>query len=397
MKKFLTACCLGLLFSLTVPLGVQAAEQNVFKPEGGGYRIVFPTNSTELYHTTTGVRFLLGKTQLVNADVYTLSNYLAVPRRNYSAQQTADLEKFILNVQDYPDFTMDKGPAKVSNTNVKTPVQPNKANQAVKNAPHTVLNKTLGPKAEPDKRVKPKALVTSPYDDVYNFVLQPPAKVKINRDFVIGKAYQLKNDKLLVIRISSPMSEKAMAKANLNVLTSDLKLSKPKYPEENTLTSALFGYKLNLPTGWHAYTQNADNIIWAKSLSSVHNDEALIRAFKTNEFANFAKADAQGLATEEKAFVEKITKFTPNITVVRHQAVVIDGMNASIVESTDSVDLKKVFIVNAYVFSKDGIAYQIRFNTDDTINYDLKTKSYISAIQSFKRVRNAIPVNRFKK
>ena len=55
-------------------------------------------------------------------------------------------------------------------------------------------------------------------------------------------------------------------------------------------------------------------------------------------------------------------------------------------ETTNSVDLKKIFVINAYFFGKDNIGYQLRFSTDDTINYEMKLKSFKNAVRSFKEV-----------
>ena len=131
----------------------------------------------------------------------------------------------------------------------------------------------------------------------------------------------------------------------------------------------------------------SENVIMAKSLSTVHNDDALIRAFKTNQYADLANADAKSLPAIEKAFVDKITQYTTNVTVIKHKPVTVDGLNGSIIESTDNIDLKKVFVVNAYLFDKKGMGYQMRFNTDDTINYDLKLKAFENAILSFKLLK----------
>jgi hypothetical protein len=207
----------------------------------------------------------------------------------------------------------------------------------------------------------------------------------MSHDFITGKAYQLRKDKLLILRVSSPKNEGQIATGLLRSLTGSLKLSKPKYPEDNQISVAVSGYKLSMPFGWHPYTMKVNNILMLKSLSSVHNDEGMLRSFKTNAYADFANAGPGNINAAAEAFVKQITKYTPNITVTKHEAFVADGTNGCIIQTTDSEDLKKIFVVNGYLFSKDGYGYQLRFSTDDTINYDIKVQSFVKAIKSFKR------------
>ena len=343
MIKTLKLATLTAAVLMSFALCANAAEKTTFQPESGGYRVEIPTTITEIYRTTQGVRYVEG-TQLVNMDIYPLPNFIANPIKNYSEQQANDFKKFLADIEDYPGFTLDKSALDEKN----------------------MLSKD---------------------EQGYSFTLNPPANSKIARNFIIGKAYQLSDELLLVIRISAPEKDKILAKSTLENLADNLKLSKPKYIEDNIIKAKQLDYEITLPNRWHAFTLLADNIIMAKSLSSVHNDKAMIRSFRTKEFTAMANADAKSLPAEEKAFVEKITKFTPNVNILRHEAVVANGINGAIIESTEVIDLKKTFIVNAYFFTKDECAYQIIFDTDDTINSELKIKAFKNAIMTFQRTK----------
>jgi len=362
MKKTLKLTALTLFTVISFAFQVNAAEKAAFQPESGGYSLELPANRTEIYRTTKGIRYMVG-TQLVNADIYSLPNFLSVPMKNYSAQQIADFEKFISDIEDFPGFTLEK-----SALDQET----------------TTLSKKLTESKKDLSKFTPKLVLNENY---YAFTLKPPANSTVARNFIIGKAYQLKNDKLFVIRVSAPLKDKLTAQQTLSNLTNNLKVSKPKYSEDNVIAAQQMNYEITLPSGWHAFTLLADNIIMAKSLSSVHHDEVMIRSFKTQEYSNFANANEQDLPAEAAAFVEKITKFTPNVSVTKQEPITINGINGVIIESTDNVNLKKIFVVNAYFFAKDGSAYQIMFNTDDTINYDLKISAFKNAVNSFKKTK----------
>lgn len=64
------------------------------------------------------------------------------------------------------------------------------------------------------------------------------------------------------------------------------------------------------------------------------------------------------------------------------------SLNGSMSECTDSGDLKKVFVVNTYLMNARGNGYMIRYQTDDTINYDLKLKAFKQSVESFSLLQN---------
>ena len=402
MRKRFTSLLLATAVILGAAYSAQAfAEQRYFKPESGGYRLSIPAGAQEIYHTTTGIRFVVGKNQLVSADIYSMPNFISVPVEKYSQEQKKDLAAFIQKTLDFSDFkflpqSVKPTPLIKNSTGSGAQVQVNPQGslksrlEALRSVDKPTT--TTAP-AKTDKDTKPTtADIQIGNNADLSFAMQAPQESTLHRKYLAGRGYQLLNDKMLIITVASPEAEKNIAQAGLAAVTNDLKPTKPRYPEYNIITSGLLGMEIELPAGWHGYTLKADNIIFARSLSSVHEDNAMVRSFKTNEFADFAQADANSLKDAENNFVDKITKYTPNISIVKHEPVIIDGLNGSIIQFTDSDDLKKVFVVNTYLFTKDGIGYQIRFNTDDTINYDLKMQAFTGAIKSFRRI-NTIATN----
>ena len=171
-------------------------------------------------------------------------------------------------------------------------------------------------------------------------------------------------------------------------MTSDLKLSKVRYTDVNLLTVPKERYHIEIPSGWRVYTVRADNVLFARSLSSVHTDNMMIREISDDSFRNLGSADASNLAQAENEFIEKITQYTPNVTILRHEPVTVGDLRGSLSESTDNEDLKKAFIFNAYLLNPAGKGYMIHFQTDDTINYDLKLKAFKQSVESFTLTRD---------
>ena len=47
-----------------------------------------------------------------------------------------------------------------------------------------------------------------------------------------------------------------------------------------------------------------------------------------------------------------------------------------------------MFVVNTYLMNARGNGYMIRYQTDDTINYDLKLKAFKQSVESFSLLQN---------
>lgn len=362
--------CLGLIQAGTAGA---AASKNTYKPASGGYTLTVPPGSREIYHTSTGIRFTVGKDFLVSADLYTLPSFVSVPMKQYSSEQKKDFKKFLGKIQDQENDTIqDEG----SSRNFGS--QP-----ALDGILGEKLRKYRATSGEPEPQKKDKK-----EQDSYTYVAVPQDKLRTHRPFLIGRAYQPEKNVLLVVNVSAPENLEAAARAALQSLCADLTLSRVNYTDVNLLTVPGMGYEMEIPSGWRMYTLRADNVLLGRSLSSVHTDGLLIREFSDDTFAELGNSTPEGLKEAEDAFIQKVTRYTPNITVLRHQPISVGSLNGSMSECTDSGDLKKVFVVNTYLMNARGNGYMIRYQTDDTINYDLKLKAFKQSVESFSLLQN---------
>ena len=175
----------------------------------------------------------------------------------------------------------------------------------------------------------------------------------------------------------------------LESICASLPLSKVKYTDINLLTVPGMGYEMEIPSGWRMYTVRADNVLFGRTLSSVHTDSLMIREFSDHTFAELGNSTPQRLKEVENTFIQKVTRYTPNVTILHHEPITVGTLNGSLAESTDNDgDLKKLFIVNTYLMNAQGNGYQIRYQTDDTINYDLKLRAFRQSIESFTLLKN---------
>lgn len=346
-----------------------AAPKNTYKPASEGYTLTVPPGSKEIYHTSTGIRFTVGKDFLVSADLYTLPSFVSVPMKQYSAEQQKEFKKFLGKIQDQENDT----------------IQEEGGSQAL--GSQSSLNGMLGEKlrkyratAGRTETVKPEKREAS---DTYTYVAVPEDKLRTHRPFLIGRAYQPERNVLLLVNVSAPENLEAAARSALQSLCSDLALSRVKYTDVNLLTVPGMGYEMEIPSGWRMYTLRADNVLFGRSLSSVHTDGLMIREFSDDTFAELGNSTPEGLKEAENAFIQKVTRYTPNITVLHHEPISVGTLNGSMAECTDTGDLKKVFVVNTYLMNPQGNGYQIRYQTDDTINYDLKLKAFKQSVESF--------------
>ena len=346
-----------------------AAPKNTYKPASGGYTLTVPPGSKEIYHTSTGIRFTVGKDFLVSADLYTLPSFVSVPMKQYSQEQKKEFKKFLGKIQDQENDTIqDEG----SSRNFGS---------------HPSLEGILGEKLRKYRAtaggLEPKEKESKKGQDSYTYVAVPEEKLRTHRPFLIGRAYQPEKNVLLVVNVSAPENLEAAARSALQSLCSNLTLSRVKYTDVNLLTVPGMGYEMEIPSGWRMYTLRADNVLFGRSLSSVHTDGLMIREFSDDNFAELGNSSPEGLKEAEEAFIQKVTRYTPNITILHHEPISVGTLNGSMAECTDSGDLKKVFIVNTYLMNPQGNGYQIRYQTDDTINYDLKLKAFKQSVESF--------------
>lgn len=344
-----------------------AAPKNTYKPASGGYTLTVPPGSKEIYHTSTGIRFTVGKDFLVSADLYTLPSFVSVPMKQYSQEQKKEFKKFLGKIQDQENDTIqDEGSSRNFGSYPSL--------EGILGEKLRKYRATAG-ELEPKESKKGK--------DSYTYVAVPEEKLRTHRPFLIGRAYQPEKNVLLVVNVSAPENLETAARSALQSLCSDLTLSRVKYTDVNLLTVPGMGYEMEIPSGWRMYTLRADNVLFGRSLSSVHTDGLMIREFSDDTFAELGNSTPEGLKEAEEAFIQKVTRYTPNITILHHEPISVGTLNGSMAECTDSGDLKKVFIVNTYLMNPQGNGYQIRYQTDDTINYDLKLKAFKQSVESF--------------
>lgn len=352
------------VLGLSIQHPAMAAAPQRYTPKSGGFTMTIPPGSTELYHTTTGVRFKVGEDFLISADLYTLPSFISVPMKQYSGEQKRELSKFLKKIQDDQDNTI------VGMDDKATGQTTDKA--------ALLRDKLHGKKNNPSAQLE-KEMQAGCYD--FRSVPKDPEKTR--RPFIIGRAYQTQKNNLCVVTVRTTQANEEAGKEASKAITKDLDLKKIHYTDENILTDPNLGFQMEIPSGWRIYTLRADNVLFGRSLSSVHTDSMMIRRLSDDSFKELGSATKATINEAEKNFIEKITSYTPNITILHHEPIIVGDLRGSLSQSTDNEDLKKVFLLNAYLLNPQGEGYVIHFQTDDTINYDLKLSAFKRAVQSF--------------
>lgn len=352
------------VLGLSIQHPAMAAAPQRYTPKSGGFTMTIPPGSTELYHTTTGVRFKVGEDFLISADLYTLPSFISVPMKQYSGEQKRELSKFLKKIQDDQDNTI------VGMDDKATGQTTDKA--------ALLRDKLHGKKNNPSAQLE-KEMQAGCYD--FRSVPKDPEKTR--RPFIIGRAYQTQKNNLCVVTVRTTQANEEAGKEALKAITKDLDLKKIHYTDENILTDPNLGFQMEIHSGWRIYTLRADNVLFGRSLSSVHTDSMMIRRLSDDSFKELGSATKATINEAEKNFIEKITSYTPNITILHHEPIIVGDLRGSLSQSTDNEDLKKVFLLNAYLLNPQGEGYVIHFQTDDTINYDLKLSAFKRAVQSF--------------
>lgn len=352
------------VLGLSIQHPAMAAAPQRYTPKSGGFTMTIPPGSTELYHTTTGVRFKVGEDFLISADLYTLPSFISVPMKQYSGEQKRELSKFLKKIQDDQDNTI------VGMDDKATGQTTDKA--------ALLRDKLHGKKNNPSAQLE-KEMQAGCYD--FRSVPKDPEKTR--RPFIIGRAYQTQKNNLCVVTVRTTQANEEAGKEALKAITKDLDLKKIHYTDENILTVPNLGFQMEIPSGWRIYTLRADNVLFGRSLSSVHTDSMMIRRLSDDSFKELGSATKATINEAEKNFIEKITSYTHNITILHHEPIIVGDLRGSLSQSTDNEDLKKVFLLNAYLLNPQGEGYVIHFQTDDTINYDLKLSAFKRAVQSF--------------
>lgn len=83
------------------------------------------------------------------------------------------------------------------------------------------------------------------------------------------------------------------------------------YTDENILTDPNLGFQMEIPSGWRIYTLRADNVLFGRSLSSVHTDSMMIRRLSDDSFKELGSATKATINEAEKNFIEKSQAIHP--------------------------------------------------------------------------------------
>lgn len=118
----------------------------------------------------------------------------------------------------------------------------------------------------------------------YDFRSVPKDPEKTRRPFIIGRAYQTQKNNLCVVTVRTTQANEEAGKEALKAITKDLDLKKIHYTDENILTDPNLGFQMEIPSGWRIYTLRADNVLFGRSLSSVHTDSMMIRRLSDDSF-----------------------------------------------------------------------------------------------------------------
>mgnify|MGYP000573883045 FL=1 len=170
----------------------------------------------------------------------------------------------------------------------------------------------------------------------YDFRSVPKDPEKTRRPFIIGRAYQTQKNNLCVVTVRTTQANEEAGKEALKAITKDLDLKKIHYTDENILTDPNLGFQMEIPSGWRIYTLRADNVLFGRSLSSVHTDSMMIRRLSDDSFKELGSATKATINEAEKNFIEKITSYTPNITILHHEPIIVGDLRGSLSQSTDN-------------------------------------------------------------
>ncbi|MEG1726305.1 MAG: hypothetical protein RR089_01835 [Acidaminococcaceae bacterium] len=335
MVKIIHYMLFTFLSMLLLTANVFAAPAT-YKSPAGGYELTLPTERINVFSTPTELRFY-HKNFLVSLDVLNLPASLKADNPSkLSGEELLTLEQLLLTTQDYPGYKVTKS-----------------------------------------------QLNTVDDEGSYRLTLQNNNKLITNRDFVLAENIFSATGKLLTLRINCNLKDAAGAEQLLQTLSSNLKVSAPKEVKNNTLINNYCGYTIDLPLAWHTQTLNADNICFSVPLNDKTNTNGIIRTFATTDYATFSRAKNQELNKEETKFVERMSKFAENTTITKHKPVIISGLNGVLIEKTIKKDATTCKVIDCYLFTKSK-GYQIKFTTNDSVNYPVQLKNFTTAINSFK-------------
>ena len=203
----------------------------------------------------------------------------------------------------------------------------------------------------------------------------------LNKEKLLTDTIFINSKNLFVISAFTPNSENEKAASLLSTILNSAKINDAKEPKNNYFTNNAAGYALNLPNGWHNKSGNTYNIIQLKKADN--QVSGTIRAFTTNEYAQYAKAAEPELSKLENQFMERMTKYTTNQTIINHKPININGLNGILIEKTINTQDEITNMLECYLFTTNK-GYQINFSSKDKKQYDGSKKDFLDSISSFK-------------
>lgn len=340
MKNKIIAFILVTLLSLSLTSAVfaESLQTEKFKSPEGGYTLNIPAAKSriDVLRGSNNLRFYF-QDQLVTIDIYDKpSNITSLQIKDYTPGEIEILDKLLITSQDYPDYTKSTSTILEVNGNI-----------------------------------------------MYKALLVHDSSIITYRNNTIVGAIPSDENKILIIAVNFSERSLEQAEKYFSQLCATLEVKKPKAAKNNLLVNLESGYSAELPLGWHVKTHNSDNIIVASEVEHEDKDNAMIRAFNTKVYGNFAKASPEEQEKLTKAFYTKIAKFADSDEIKNCSSIIIDGLKGVLVEREETVDEQKNYYLDCYLFTTDK-GYQLKYSTSDSINYPTKLKAFRNSINSFK-------------
>ncbi|MGE4588516.1 MAG: hypothetical protein AB7E34_02970 [Acidaminococcaceae bacterium] len=202
-----------------------------------------------------------------------------------------------------------------------------------------------------------------------------------NREKLLADTIFINNKNVFVISAFAPNAEDEKAAELLASILKSVKINKVKDIKNNYFTNIAAGYSLNLPNGCRNKSGNTYNII--QLLNEDNQDMGSLRAFMTTEYAQYAEASEPELSKLEIQFIERMTKYSTNQTIITHKPININGLNGILIEKSINNQDKITNMLECYLFTANK-GYQINFSLKDKKLYDESKKDFLDSISSFK-------------
>jgi len=203
----------------------------------------------------------------------------------------------------------------------------------------------------------------------------------LNKEKLLADTIFINSKNVFVISAFAPNSENDKAAELLSTILNSARINDAKELKNNYFTNNAAGYSLNLPNGWHNKIGNTCNIIQMQKADT--QVSGTIRAFTTNEYAQYAKAAEPELSKLENQFIERMTKYATSQGIITHKPININGLNGILIEKTISKQDEVTNVLECYIFTASK-GYLINFSSKDRKQYDASKNDFLDSISSFK-------------